>query len=191
MHFYYSDSATTVIYTLSLHDALPILSRKLPKTDRFPMRLLNHAAFHTPLQEPVRGIARKLLPPTLFNKPGIPMIDGRGHIWRSEEHTSELQSRPHLVCRLLLEKKKVRARGVGRIAQRLQRDAVVVMRIGVGRVARKRVHERRYGFLRFAASEFGLPERAPKRRRVAVEVEPGARDRGGLVRLVRIDHFFF
>src|SRR5690554_1913712 len=60
---------------------LSALSRKLPKTDRFPMRLLNHAAFHTPLQEPVRGIARKLLPPTLFNKPGIPMIDGRGHTW--------------------------------------------------------------------------------------------------------------
>jgi acyl transferase domain-containing protein len=60
---------------------LAALSRRLPKRDHFPMRLLNHAAFHTPLQDPVRETARKTLGPTLFGKPEIPLIDGRGHIW--------------------------------------------------------------------------------------------------------------
>src|SRR5690554_1461457 len=41
-----------------------------------------------------------------FNKEGLPLIDHYTYVLRSEEHTSELQSRPHLVCRLLLEKKK-------------------------------------------------------------------------------------
>src|SRR5216684_9260172 len=66
--FFFNDTATTEIYTLSLHDALPILAYGRYRADRC----------------------------------GPP---GR-HIPRSEEHTSELQSRLHLVCRLLLEKKK-------------------------------------------------------------------------------------
>src|SRR2546422_8044225 len=73
--FFFNDTATTEIYTLSLHDALPI-SRHGPR-DREP-------------PPPVGG--REDAPPA-----------GRA---RSEEHTSELQSRLHLVCRLLLEKKK-------------------------------------------------------------------------------------
>lgn len=60
---------------------LAALNRGLPKTDRFPMRLLNHAAFHTPLQEPVREAARQILGPTLFGTPAVPLIDGQGHIW--------------------------------------------------------------------------------------------------------------
>lgn len=60
---------------------LAALDRGLPKKDLFPMRLFNHAAFHTPLQEPVREIAREALPPALFGAPTIPLIDGRGHIW--------------------------------------------------------------------------------------------------------------
>src|SRR3989442_2660781 len=83
--FFFNDTATTEIYTLSLHDALPIspspgspARRGLrPNGDRF--------------ETPVRGSARRL------------------KSIRSEEHTSELQSRPHLVCRLLLEKKKKHA----------------------------------------------------------------------------------
>src|SRR6267143_6683040 len=68
LFFFFNDTATTEIYTLSLHDALPISSAALPSawwrmTARWPSR-------------------------------------------RSEEHTSELQSQFHLVCRLLLEKKK-------------------------------------------------------------------------------------
>src|SRR3712207_7198946 len=95
--FFFNDTATTEIYTLSLHDALPIsrsgrqhgsvaeglagsglrpvvevAGRKAPGRDRLQRR-------------PLRPAARK---------------------GRSEEHTSELQSRQYLVCRLLLEKKK-------------------------------------------------------------------------------------
>src|SRR6266508_6883679 len=72
--FFFNDTATTEIYTLSLHDALPIC--------RGPARL----------GSPSRG-----------DGAARPRPAGRR---RSEEHTSELQSRGHLVCRLLLEKKK-------------------------------------------------------------------------------------
>src|SRR5438552_12314793 len=68
--FFFNDTATTEIYTLSLHDALPI--------------------FFFPIQRPANH-GRPLQKPTTH---------------RSEEHTSELQSPDHLVCRLLLEKKK-------------------------------------------------------------------------------------
>src|SRR5579872_7628896 len=69
--FFFNDTATTEIYTLSLHDALPISllrARDAPRGHHATPRATNAK--------------------------------------RSEEHTSELQSRPHLVCRLLLEKKK-------------------------------------------------------------------------------------
>src|SRR3989442_14614892 len=80
--FFFNDTATTEIYTLSLHDALPISGRRLERIER------RHARF------------RGLLPGA---HPGRAALF-QSH--RSEEHTSELQSRPHLVCRLLLEKKK-------------------------------------------------------------------------------------
>src|SRR5690554_7131982 len=76
--FFFNDTATTEIYTLSLHDALPIF----PEYRR-------------------RNLAAALL------EEALAVMRDRGDIFsRSEEHTSELQSRPHLVCRLLLEKKK-------------------------------------------------------------------------------------
>src|SRR5258708_28697842 len=68
--FFFNDTATTEIYTLSLHDALPI-SCSLPRGGW-----------------------------------GRPLSCSGCVSWRSEEHTSELQSPDHLVCRLLLEKKK-------------------------------------------------------------------------------------
>src|SRR5215813_5303290 len=74
--FFFNDTATTEIYTLSLHDALPIC--------------------------PAGGgsvVFRLCWPDQHRRQPK-----------RSEEHTSELQSRPHLVCRLLLEKKKTHLR---------------------------------------------------------------------------------
>lgn len=49
--------------------------------ERFPMRLANHAAFHTSLQAPVAQEGRRQLPATLFTQPDLPMIDGRGKIW--------------------------------------------------------------------------------------------------------------
>src|SRR2546429_3969441 len=85
--FFFNDTATTEIYTLSLHDALPIFP-----TFRVPLRRVWARC----------GIARPASPSG---------HQRREHLrWalstRSEEHTSELQSRLHLVCRLLLEKKK-------------------------------------------------------------------------------------
>src|SRR5258707_1841349 len=81
--FFFNDTATTEIYTLSLHDALPIC-------------------------EVGRPVCR-----TICADPGAdqahhewPQLQPADQPMRSEEHTSELQSRQYLVCRLLLEKKK-------------------------------------------------------------------------------------
>ncbi len=52
-----------------------------PIQGRFPMRLQNHAAFHSALQAPVAALGRARLPATLFGQPKVPMIDGRGSIW--------------------------------------------------------------------------------------------------------------
>src|SRR5256885_16986876 len=76
--FFFNDTATTEIYTLSLHDALPISDRRGPSHDR---------SARPPERCPVRA--------RMAQRAG-----------RSEEHTSELQSPCNLVCRLLLEKKK-------------------------------------------------------------------------------------
>src|SRR5471030_2723028 len=75
LFFFFNVTATTEIYTLSLHDALPISGVRRSVCVREP------------------------LPPVVEG-------DGSGPRGRSEEHTSELQSLRHLVCRLLLEKKK-------------------------------------------------------------------------------------
>src|SRR6266699_7121937 len=75
--FFFNDTATTEIYTLSLHDALPTCAPSSASS-----RKRNASRWRT--------LATVSRPPRR----------------RSEEHTSELQSRPHLVCRLLLEKKK-------------------------------------------------------------------------------------
>src|SRR2546422_8469149 len=81
--FFFNDTATTEIYTLSLHDALPI-SIKQGRADAV-------------LAGGTDALARLTF--SGFNQ--LKLMDQR-----SEEHTSELQSRLHLVCRLLLEKKK-------------------------------------------------------------------------------------
>src|SRR3712207_7534706 len=92
---FFNDTATTEIYTLSLHDALPIspisrgqgkdqkaaISVKRPWTNSAPSWVKNDVT--------ARGLLLAVIPAP-----------------RSEEHTSELQSRQYLVCRLLLEKKK-------------------------------------------------------------------------------------
>ncbi|GGX91982.1 acyl carrier protein [Litchfieldella qijiaojingensis] len=57
------------------------LMAALPPRERFPMRLHQHAAFHTPMQRAVRDVARQRLPLAPFATPKVPLIDGRGHIW--------------------------------------------------------------------------------------------------------------
>lgn len=52
-----------------------------PVQQRYPMRLGNHAAFHTPLMAPVAADGRRQLAPALFDNPALPLIDGRGAIW--------------------------------------------------------------------------------------------------------------
>src|SRR2546422_3227772 len=85
--FFFNDTATTEIYTLSLHDALPIYPRSGPlPMIRTGILGSNRAAARITAAWFFCGVRRDTL--------------------RSEEHTSELQSRLHLVCRLLLEKKK-------------------------------------------------------------------------------------
>src|SRR3989442_11473984 len=94
MCFFFNDTATTEIYTLSLHDALPI-SRRLRGYMRATQRTVGG-------REPRRGASAKRRRHSARSIGSGTTASPR----RSEEHTSELQSRPHLVCRLLLEKKK-------------------------------------------------------------------------------------
>lgn len=61
--------------------ALKAAEDVLDPIDRFPMRLANHAAFHTSLQAPISAKGKAALPQALLTQPNIPLIDGRGHIW--------------------------------------------------------------------------------------------------------------
>src|SRR3712207_8547917 len=96
--FFFNDTATTEIYTLSLHDALPIFrQRRCGRQQREaagPEQYADHPG-QDPLRRRRRRSAHVRVPPR-----------ARTRAPRSEEHTSELQSRQYLVCRLLLEKKK-------------------------------------------------------------------------------------
>src|SRR3712207_6916192 len=93
LFFFFNDTATTEIYTLSLHDALPILT---------------HMSSRSTSSSDVRGVAawaaaaRRTRTSAASSDAAASSRPAR----RSEEHTSELQSRQYLVCRLLLEKKK-------------------------------------------------------------------------------------
>src|SRR3712207_8458047 len=94
--FFFNDTATTEIYTLSLHDALPICLQRVEPHERV-------GAARQP-----RYLGRQLL-----RLAAVPAVGEEHHdrpapdaAPRSEEHTSELQSRQYLVCRLLLEKNK-------------------------------------------------------------------------------------
>lgn len=57
------------------------LLKELPPIENYPFQLINHAAFHTPLLEETSRKAFELLPESLFQKPQVPLIDGRGTIW--------------------------------------------------------------------------------------------------------------
>src|SRR5438876_8586271 len=98
-HFFCNDTATTEIYTLSLHDALPICPLRMPTMTWCMLNASAHAG--SPLASSYETWA------SVQMSPPPP---------RSEEHTSELQSPVHLVCRLLLEKKKFARPDILRIA---------------------------------------------------------------------------
>src|SRR5260370_42061056 len=89
LFFFFNDTATTEIYTLSLHDALPICALKRARV-------------------PPRHVLRAQNRPAILLQGKHPFL--KYFRLRSEEHTSELQSHLNLVCRLLLEKKKKQSR---------------------------------------------------------------------------------
>src|SRR3712207_9127874 len=91
--FFFNDTATTEIYTLSLHDALPIWSSAAPT----PWASASTCRSAPSSSRPCRS--------TTAPAPACCRCASSTRS-RSEEHTSELQSRQYLVCRLLLEKKK-------------------------------------------------------------------------------------
>ena len=57
------------------------LLKQLPKNENYPFQLPFHAAFHTPLLEPISHKAKKIIHESIFSKPEIPLIDGFGNIW--------------------------------------------------------------------------------------------------------------
>src|SRR5688572_32296500 len=89
LFFFFNDTATTEIYTLSLHDALPIL---LGSGERIEADAVVDARGPGPAEALDLGWQK--------------FVGREYRLARSEEHTSELQSQSNLVCRLLLEKKK-------------------------------------------------------------------------------------
>src|SRR2546430_9806298 len=97
--FFFNDTATTEIYTLSLHDALPIYCHPETMGGTNTLLTADYVGFTVG---------------SLQEKFGCPVV----YLTRSEEHTSELQSQSNLVCRLLLEKKK-----------KIDTTAVVVMHV--------------------------------------------------------------
>src|SRR2546426_4334848 len=103
--FFFNDTATTEIYTLSLHDALPICSWRARGDPR------SRAGRRLPVE------------PRDVRRSGACRTRHRGGERRSEEHTSELQSPCNLVCRLLLEKKKKKSK----IDQKMSTRIVVMM----------------------------------------------------------------
>src|SRR2546430_12604525 len=94
LFFFFNDTATTEIYTLSLHDALPISTGNVQLSGPAPNggALVSLSSSNTAV---ATVLANMTIPPEAASL-------------RSEEHTSELQSQSNLVCRLLLEKKKTK-----------------------------------------------------------------------------------
>src|SRR5439155_22550439 len=105
--FFFNDTAPTQIYTLSLHDALPISARirsyssggTTPPVGLFGEFTITSLVF---------GVMAFSMAEARTVKPSLGSVSTNTGVPRSEEHTSELQSRGHLVCRLLLEKKNTR-----------------------------------------------------------------------------------
>src|SRR2546430_8475616 len=95
--FFFNDTATTEIYTLSLHDALPISTSERLARVPDPRGVIDVSPYTTSTSSNGTPSASAAIWAKVVSIPWP---------WRSEEHTSELQSQSNLVCRLLLEKKK-------------------------------------------------------------------------------------
>src|SRR3712207_6931057 len=101
MIFFLNDTATTEIYTLSLHDALPIFRRDVGELEAVARQVHGRSSM-IPRHAGRNHLGRRSGDSRASgSRAGV----GGGARARSEEHTSELQSRQYLVCRLLLEKK--------------------------------------------------------------------------------------
>src|SRR3712207_9415727 len=96
--FFFNDTATTEIYTLSLHDALPISEALDLDEDGYLVSTCRS-------KDMIISGGQNIYPTEARNASASAPKPEKGAV-RSEEHTSELQSRQYLVCRLLLEKKK-------------------------------------------------------------------------------------
>src|SRR5437879_10894601 len=103
LSFFFTPTATTAIYTLSLHDALPISVSLVSASSRLKKLCSPPSNSGPACQVPLRSMTA--------TSPGMRK--------RSEEHTSELQSPMYLVCRLLLEKKKSKSENTTKDADRL------------------------------------------------------------------------
>src|SRR2546427_3496638 len=105
LFFFFNDTATTEIYTLSLHDALPILIVLAP----MPRASVRTATAVNPGDLRSMRVEKRKSCHDVSTKDSQRPERTTSFASRSEEHTSELQSQSNLVCRLLLEKKKKRA----------------------------------------------------------------------------------
>src|SRR5947207_9871290 len=108
MIFFFHDSATPVIYTLSLHDALPISENRFDQG-----RFAGAVGPEQPDKAAACDAQVDIGQNDVSTIPGAEMFEGNQRLlvhfdpFRSEEHTSELQSHSDLVCRLLLEEKNI------------------------------------------------------------------------------------
>src|SRR2546430_6123498 len=143
--FFFNDTATTEIYTLSLHDALPICRRVapfLPAVQIDPNGVTEDAE-----RSEVRG------PAHVQHRQGIGELgdvleDRRGLADRSEEHTSELQSQSNLVCRLPLEKKNsIRKDGRGESVEMMEAMKKIFETIATAKIATSAHEALAFGFL--------------------------------------------
>src|SRR3712207_8340737 len=97
LFFFFNDPATTEIYSLSLPDALPIW-----RPSRLRMPVVSRAVYVVEAASGAEGVSVAVRVASSYETLPATAVPSR-----SEEHTSELQSRQYLVCRLLLEKKKI------------------------------------------------------------------------------------
>src|SRR2546430_1572752 len=102
--FFFNDTATTEIYTLSLHDALPISPARQWASTALAWRRSRGSIVSTPK----RCTKAPSMPYSCIQRKWRSTVLRLCELKRSEEHTSELQSQSNLVCRLLLEKKNAK-----------------------------------------------------------------------------------